>query len=949
MPSWKTPTPETVDQAVASMVHLEQQRYFFDRLRNPHWLEPLRKKGFFSTPPQPHRDSVQGTIEFQLWPATRYLSRMAAHAPEAVADILMNLPDTDNPFIVRDFLEAAVAMPAAIAAKLAGKIAKLIKTPFLIRAELAGELATHLARGGESAATLTLLRAVLEIIPDPRPIPEELKKFDPEYKYEARTRIRDYEYESILQRHTIELTHLLGLSFLGLLCDLLHRALKLEMRRAPTAGRIEDYSYIWRPNIKTGERTTSIKNPLASAVLSSADRLCTESPNLFQKISEILGAKRFKLLERIEMEVITRHLEADSSAAARKLTDRELFDDVGVRPEYHALLEKGYVFLKESEQDQILQWIEEGLDRKLLQERGGLSPEQAEEQIEHWRLERLAPIREHLPASWRTRYEALEEKFGTPRHPANPVVRGGAFAMSSMSPQKEGDLEAMTVEGLVAYVKSWQPPNDPAVPFGPSEEGLASVLSSVVHKKASEFSLHSTEFKGADPTYVRAAIQGFESAAREKTAFDWSRVLDLCSWTVSQPVEIPGRTGDFWTRDPDWRSARQAVIGLIDEGFKQKTIPFELREALWPVLEALAEGDALGDLAYDDDDSQKRDIWSASINRAKPRSIRAVVKYVEWYRDSNGSKEFSLTSVPDAASLLQRHLDPKVDPSLDVRLIYGEFLPFLLNVDGRWVAQQISKIFPEENNLQALRDVAWGAYLVANPAYDAAFTFLHSFYSSAVSEIGRARLTGSGHLLDDTDENLAYHLMQLYWRGQIKLDPGGILDQFYARASDDLLGQTTTYVGRSISDTREGIAAQLLDRLQVLWTRRLEQVKDTAHVREMAAFGWWFNSGHFEDSWALDHLNQSLKHSNGAMEPKLGTLQRLARLAEKHPSIVIACTEMIVNAEPIDVILWVDDLKHILSTVLRHGDAEASRTARALIHALGLRGYHDYRELLEQQ
>ena len=331
MPSWKMPTPETVDRAVANMVHLEQQRYFFDRLSNPHWLEPLRKKGFFSTPPEPRPDSAQGTIEYQQWPAARYLSRMAALDPEAVAEILLRVPDSDNPFIVRDFLEAAIAMPAPIAAKLSTRISKLIKTPFLIQATLAGEFATHLARAGEHTAAITILRAALEVIPDPRPIPEELKRFDPDYKYEARARIGAFEYGLILQRHTIELTHLLGLALFSLLCDLLNRALKLEIRRAPDAGRIEDYSYIWRPNIAAGGHGDSIKNLLASAVLSSADSLCTESPNILARIGEILSANRFKLFERIEIEIITRHLEVDATAVARKLTDRELFDDVGPR------------------------------------------------------------------------------------------------------------------------------------------------------------------------------------------------------------------------------------------------------------------------------------------------------------------------------------------------------------------------------------------------------------------------------------------------------------------------------------------------------------------------------------------------------------------------------------------------------------------------------------------
>jgi hypothetical protein len=931
------------------MVHLEQQRYFLDRLDNPRWLRPLWKKGFFSTPPEPRPDPERGAIEYRQWPAARYLSRMAALDPETVAEILLSVPHSDNPFIVRDFLEAAIAMPVPIAAKLSTTISKLVKTPFLIQATLAGEFATHLARGGEHTAAITVLGAALEVIPDPRPVPEPLKKFDPDYKYEARARLMAYEYGLILQRHTTELTRLLGLPFLSLLCDLLDRALKLEIRRTPNTGRIEDYSYIWRRNLAVGERGDSIKNLLASAVLSSADILCIDSPNFLARIGEILSAKRFKIFERIQIEIITRHLDVDKTTVAPKLTDRELFDDPGV-PEYNTLAEKGFNLLNDSEQEKILQWVNEGLDRALLQERAGLSAEQADAQIEYWRFLRLAPIRDYLPNPWRIRFEALEHKFGSPSRPAHAVVSGGAFSMSSSkSPQQQADLEAMTVEDILQYIRSWRPPNDPTVPFGPSEEGLGAVLSSVVHQRATEFSEHSSGFKDADPTYVRAAIQGFVSAAREKSPFDWSQVLNLCLWTVSQPIEIPGRTGDHWTRDPDWRWARNAVIDLVEEGFKQKAIRIDLRSVLWSVLEALSEGDdEQEDLCYDDEDSQDRDIWTSSINRTKPRAIRAVVKYIEWYRDIAGPKGLSLRGTPEAASLLQRHLDPAFDPSLDVRLIYGEFLPFLLNIDPYWVGDHIDRIIPEGQTLQSLRDVAWGAYLIANPAYDVAFDFLRRFYSSAIDEIGRPRMAGRGHMLADSDGNLAHHLMQLYWRGRISLDPGELLDCFYARANDDLLGQTTTYVGRSISDTKEGIPKEILDRLKRLWSRRLEQVTDKQHVREMAAYGWWFNSGYFEDEWALDHLQQSLQRSNGAMEPKLGTLERLVRLAEKYPSTVIDCTDMIVRAEPIDVILWVEDLKRILSIVIRVGDADASKRARSLIQSLGVRGYHEYRELLEQ-
>jgi hypothetical protein len=872
---------------------------------------------------------------------------MAAHEPQTVAAILLDIPDTDNPFIVRNFLEAAMNMPPETAGRLATKIANLIKSPFLVRGDLAGALAVHLARGGEHAAALTVLRSVLEVIPDPRPIPQELKSFAPDYKYEARARIRDYEYELLLQRHALELTDSLGIPFVQLLSDLLDKALKLELRSKPDTGNIEDYSYIWRPHITTGERSDSIKNLLGTAVLSSAHRLCVSAAHCAD-VRIVLGAKRFKLFRRIELELLARHADLDPTAAANKLLDQALFDDVGVRPEYYALAQRSFGSLELPQQNEILGWIEKGLDAKLLQERAGLSADDAQNRIDYWRLERLAPLVDHLPAKWRERYAALESKFGPPRHPAHPVVRGGAFAMSSKSPQQEADLEKMGVDEVVAYANSWRPSSDVAGPFGPSEEGLATVLASLIGKKGAEFSGHASDFVGMEPTYVRAAIQGFETAVRQDAQISWVQVLNLCSWIVSQPIEIPGRTGDLWTKDPDWRWARQAIIGLIDEGFKHKVIPFELRNALWPILEALAEGDTFGDIDYSEEDSQKRDIWSSSINRARPRSVRSVVKYIEWVRDHLKEKDFSFNRTPEAAALLERHLDPAVDPSLDVRLIYGEFLPFLLSVDSRWVEQRLNSILPADQELKSLRDIAWGAYLVANPAYDIAFAALRSFYHLAVEQIGSERLTGRGHLLDDLDENLATHLMQLYWRGQLPLQEAGILYRFYTRATDDLIAQATAHVGRSITESKEQVPAEVLDRLQQLWDWRLRNVADHQHPKEMAAFGWWFNSGYFEDVWALKHLKESLERSQGAMEPKLGTLRRLASLVEKYPDMVISCTDLIVRAEPIDVILWVDDLRQILTTVISVGSQEASAKARSLIHSLGLRGYHEYRELLQQ-
>jgi len=105
MQSWKKPTPEQVDKAVALLVYYEHYRYFFDRLENPEWVEPLWERGFFRQPPHPIRE--EGGVHFPQWPEAKYLARMAKHKPELVAGIILEMEDTENAVVLEDLVDAA--------------------------------------------------------------------------------------------------------------------------------------------------------------------------------------------------------------------------------------------------------------------------------------------------------------------------------------------------------------------------------------------------------------------------------------------------------------------------------------------------------------------------------------------------------------------------------------------------------------------------------------------------------------------------------------------------------------------------------------------------------------------------------------------------------------------------------------------------------------------------
>lgn len=75
--------------------------YFFNNLKNPGWLRPLRDTGFFKRPPEIVLNDTDGTIHSHVWPESNYLSRMAEYDPDEVADIFINdVPYVENVWIL---------------------------------------------------------------------------------------------------------------------------------------------------------------------------------------------------------------------------------------------------------------------------------------------------------------------------------------------------------------------------------------------------------------------------------------------------------------------------------------------------------------------------------------------------------------------------------------------------------------------------------------------------------------------------------------------------------------------------------------------------------------------------------------------------------------------------------------------------------------------------------
>lgn len=954
MKSWKTPTPEQVDRAVALLVHAEQYRYFFDRLENPDWIQPLKSKGFFRNPP------AAG-----FWPESRYLARMASLKPDEVSEIILSMADTENGWVNGDLADAALNMPPEFSARLAEKAkewAQSAYSPLLL--EKLGSLMAHLARGGYAVEALGVARELLEMGPGSNvEVSSEMGELDlgpPE----PTARIETWDYQQILKKDFPDLLEAAGTQALVLLCDHLEVAIQLRQRRGDDEGQ-EDLSYIWRRAIEdhTQNHLHTLKDVLVSGVRDAAELLAQENRVSIQELISILEFRPWKVFHRIALHLLRRFPDSAPDLVAAHLLDRSMFfDDITLRHEYALLLGERFETLIEVQQQIILNWIDEGPSPDELhwvreQVKEGQSADERETEYRRfWQCQRLAWVKRHLSGAWKERYEALVAELGEPKHPEFEVYSESGWT-GPTSPKSTEELRAMSVEEIIDFLSSWHPAKDPR---SPSPEGLGRLLKAVVSEGPAPFAANAERFQGLDPTYIRALISGFREAVKKGQSIGWPTALGLCRWVVDQPREIPGRKSEYADLDPSWVWTRKAIAELLSAGLGEGTscIPIEHRYSVWWILNPLTD-DSEPTPEYEAryGGSNIMDPATLSINTARGEAMHAVVRYGLWvhrhfekFPDAADRIQRGFDEMLEVRDVLDKHLDVARDPSLAVRSVYGQWFPWLVLLDKSWARGSVWRIFPSGESEKRYQDAAWETYVIFCSPYDEVFEVLRDQYLVAVECVGTPR--EERRQLDDPDPHLAEHLMTFYWRGKLNFgDPDGILSEFWRKAPDPIRGHALSFIGRQLDQGKDTVPPQPLQRLKALWEGRLAAAKKSAtpdnYIAEMSAFGWWFASGQFEDVWAIKQLDEALKIA-GEVEREETVVERLAGLSQVMPREALQCLEALIKGDKENWRIhgWRVHIRTILATALRGADPDTRTAAENLVHYLGSRNYLQFRDLL---
>ena len=960
------PDLSLVDSAVALIARAEHHRYFFDKLNDARWIEPLAAKGFFRAAPPLIPVPGGPYLKAPPWPESRFLARIAGSATAEqqaqIVDLALALCETKNVSVQQDLAEIALALPPQLAVRFVPKAKKWMENyTFLLVPLKLGELAIHLARARYHREAIDLTRRVLSPRHTPRRPDAEQQSEKSSVADEPLPRFEPLFYGEILKKIIPELVRAAGSAVLEMLGDMLVSA--IHCRRADEQDRREDYSTGWRPAIEDHDENLparDLRAMLAVAVRDAADQLAETAAASIPSIVEQLEGRQYPIFSRIALHLLRVRADSPPGLVRDRLISRDLFDSSAQRHEYTLLLQHRFGALDPADRDRILGWIEAGPDTERFaashESWFGRPPSQDETQAfaDHYRLERLWPIRSDLPEAWRQGLASLVARYGEPEQSGFlHVVRIDGVTLEDRSPKTVDEFRQMGVEAIVEYVRLWQPPGGFR---GPTREGLTFVLMKLVAEEPQRFASAPQILQVMPPALLMTIVEGFREAVIAGRFFAWPGVLGTCIRILSGGTDTANSV-----EHPDWANEHQArlidaITSLLESALEHHSVPIPYDQS--PTVE-----EVLQRLADVSDPPPSSVVYSSDFNPLKsapfdrpPRVkiLNSVVFYAIWVarQVSAGQQEVTLPggldAVPPVRDILTTHLDRERHPSLGVRAFFGRNLPRLAALDAPWTEGILPQIFPADGATTDAYQAAWRGYLHAwKYPRPQIFRLLGAAYESAVD---RLQPTAPDERdVHDPEPSLARHVMTMYWLGEIQWgSDDSLLNRFFARADDGLRAQAVQYLGMSLAH-EPSLPAHTVDRLRRLWEIRREATIDPAgHTQELAAFGWWPVSRKFDEAWAIAQLTEILSRA-GKVAPEAQMLQWLADVAARLPREAIRCLELFAEGCDWDfhLFVWNTQIASILGAGLRAQQSDAREAARALVNRLGTRGHREFRSLLQ--
>lgn len=926
----RIPTASQVEAALLRIPTYQLRRVFYGGLTNPRWVRPLMEAGAFSSPPEP-TVTDDGYIQDTYWPELDYLTRIAPEAAEAVVDVFLALEPSTNAWVRRAVFEVGAAIPAPEGTRLIRLLRAWHPTGFGWRTDprTMVSFAARLLNEGERKNGRWLTNALFK--PTPPPV-------DSSRIRSPRFGLEDYWFEEELPKIVPALGQDALKALTGWLTDYL--------RAAGYFSEEHDISGMTRPSIRDrGDSHRDPENALVetirdlavSAVLVDADDtlqiLLRAGSVLHRKIAMFVIAEAIRVAESNAL---------DPSellpAAIRLLSDRES-DDEHLRIEYAELAQASSQvdpdavsvigpFLDRAYEDDLARMREAAREGRLVGEQEADFRDRADSYRHNW----LAAIgASALPPKLQRDLEEFDDSHGQIDNPLVPL----GIITSWTGPNahtSQDEMGQMTPSQLVAHLASWHDDGDKWGPR-PSHEGQGRELAGLL--TAAPLALTGVEdlVDKLRPTYLRAILEGWEAALKAGVGLDWEQSIRLIQAVLNHRMESSYNVeGSEFDDDRDFRAARKAAIGLLEELIKQREpdpVPLDFQAKFAQLLIEAPSDEAW--VSYDSFEPQGNwDALTLSLNYEWPKRIRALI--------------LAATTEPeppwksDALRALEHEL-ARDDRNGAGDAALGEGFGRLLARAVDWLSPRIETMVGLETGLTHRQQITLTTILSTHRYHPELFDAIRSAILGAI-DVGEALVAGwEGD--SKPLPRLGEWLIDAVIRGHKSLGDAEA-QKFFSETPASVRGDALGKVAwRFLHAT--SVDAVTRDRFGDIWDNRIDHVRthpdDSA---ELTGIFWLAKASAFPPGWWLPRLRTALTLAPEIANERYMLGKQLAAASADHPREALEVLRLLLD-ERRGAGLTAFDLNMravptVIANAIRSGDDVLVRDAETYMNELGARG-----------
>ncbi|WP_191905864.1 hypothetical protein [Nitrincola iocasae] len=969
MKSWTPPTNEMIDKVMASVKKETDRQYFFSRLNNPLWVEPLRQRGYFSSPPG-LKQLRDGYVQYPHWPELSYLLTITEEVPDQVVEIILSLPKTDNPRVYDDVLAIALKLEGRQSAELYPKLNEYIEldNPFL--AHRYPELLKHWMAQGNIAESLKVTKSLVSFREDPKAREKELlRKKNPKSLVsllEPIPRFQQWEYQQILENGVRPLAEHEPYQVSRILIDAVASMIRLGIYQEDfEKGSGQDYSEIWCRRLDKPDREyQDVKGTLVQTLAYACEQVYDKAPESIDSLDQALRNHRWRVFTRLRQLLYASNLNDKTLPWIREqILGHDDYSKWEHHYEFQLMIRKaserfGLRLLSEDERKRIFDGILSGPSTDDYRAWMGESytDESFQQHQRYFHRMQLRPFAVLLSGDVQRYFdelvgETLDETVTDDSYLPYGEVTGGTI--SYRSPKSVKDLESFTDEELLSYLNDWdeecRDKDNSLIEINIS--ALADVFQSLFKKQIMpdverlDFWLASGD-RIARPVYVAAMLKAMIEVVKERNFENLDRWISFCTWILSHPdiqrVEGQPEPQDESRVHPDWGSSRRAVVDFIDACVKKDTdAPITARDGLGVMLRQVC---SQFDWRLDQDCPvllNRNDPITEAINNTRSRALESLVNFGFWVR-----RHFPEDHVSEVTDILTRRIAEDADIKLTApeHALVGMHFGNLCTLNPGWANLQRKILFPQAN--EAVWRSAFCSFIRFNRPVKLTFEILRGDFEHAVANLSiLSTEEGSGK---DIVDRLGQHLFAYYlWEVYSLTGHESLLERFYDMTKNDRerWSQLFDHVGRSLKNSGRQLDKTLTARIIAFFDWRFE----AAEPLELQEFTFWLEAECLEPDWRLQSyskiLDLDLEQGKG-----IGLsiqVRALNNLLPNHLALVVECFAKITDTmdQGTQIYILDEEAKPILKAGLKSEDQEVCNNAvRAQENLLRL-GCFDYLEV----